>query len=91
MATIRFETAPGHQLQIDFGERRVLVGGREMRVYFFVAVLVRITIRQMTTNIPALNSRLIHPGASRKNVPAAQSTSMTIPAISPTSIRVNPI
>ena len=28
-----------HQLQIDFGERRVLVGGREMRVYFFVAVL----------------------------------------------------
>jgi hypothetical protein len=39
VATIRFETAPGHQLQIDFGERRVLVGGREMRVYFFVAVL----------------------------------------------------
>ena len=39
VATIRFETAPGHQLQIDFGERRVLVGGREMRVYFFAAVL----------------------------------------------------
>jgi transposase len=39
VATVRFETAPGHQLQIDFGERRVVVGGREMRVYFFVAVL----------------------------------------------------
>jgi transposase len=34
-----FETAPGHQLQIDFGERRVLIGGREIRVCFFVAVL----------------------------------------------------
>ena len=39
LATVRFETAPGHQLQIDFGERRVLVSGREVRVYFFVAVL----------------------------------------------------
>jgi transposase len=39
VATIRFETAPGHQLQIDFGERRVLISGREIRVYFFVAVL----------------------------------------------------
>jgi transposase len=39
VATVRFETAPGHQLQIDFGERRVVIGGREMRVYFFVTVL----------------------------------------------------
>lgn len=39
LATVRFETAPGHQLQIDFGERRVLIGGHEIRVYFFVAVL----------------------------------------------------
>ena len=39
VATVRFETAPGHQLQIDFGERRVVIGGREMRVYFFVGVL----------------------------------------------------
>ena len=28
VATVRFETAPGHQLQIDFGERRVVIGGR---------------------------------------------------------------
>ncbi|HZL18816.1 MAG TPA: hypothetical protein VFG23_13825 [Polyangia bacterium] len=39
VATVRFETAPGHQLQIAFGERRVVIGGREMRVYFFVGVL----------------------------------------------------
>lgn len=26
-ATIRFETPPGRQLQIDFGERRVVIGG----------------------------------------------------------------
>jgi transposase len=39
VATVRFETAPGHQLQIDFGERRVVIAEREMRIYFFVAVL----------------------------------------------------
>ena len=59
--------------------------------YFLVAVLVRITIRQMTTNTPRLNSKLIHPGASRKNVPTAQSTSITSPAINHTSIGTYPI
>ena len=39
LATVRFETAPGHQLQIDFGERRVPIAGVETRVQFFVAVL----------------------------------------------------
>ena len=38
-ATIRFETPPGHQLQIDFGEKRVVVGGEQVRVYVFVATL----------------------------------------------------
>ena len=38
-ATIRFETPPGKQLQIDFGERRVLIGGDAARVYLFVATL----------------------------------------------------
>jgi transposase len=36
---VRFETPPGRQLQIDFGETRVLVGGRSMRVFLFVATL----------------------------------------------------
>jgi transposase len=38
-ATVRFETPPGRQLQIDFGERRVLIGGAPMRVHLFVATL----------------------------------------------------
>ena len=38
-ATLRFETPPGKQMQIDFGERRVVVGGESIRVYLFVATL----------------------------------------------------
>jgi transposase len=38
-ATVRFETPPGKQLQIDFGERLVEIGGGKVRVYLFVATL----------------------------------------------------
>jgi transposase len=38
-ATVRFETPPGHQLQIDFGEKRVAIGGESVRVSLFVATL----------------------------------------------------
>lgn len=38
-ATVRFETRPGEQLQIDFGERRVEIGGATERVFLFVATL----------------------------------------------------
>ena len=38
-ATVRFETRPGEQLQIDFGERRVAIGGAQTKVFFFVATL----------------------------------------------------
>lgn len=38
-ATIRFETEPGDQLQIDFGEKRVMIGGELERVHLFVATL----------------------------------------------------
>ena len=38
-ATVRFETRPGEQMQIDFGERRVEIGGAPQRVSFFVATL----------------------------------------------------
>lgn len=38
-ATVRFETAPGDQLQVDFGMRTVEIAGRRERVYFFVATL----------------------------------------------------
>src|SRR5215469_14969752 len=36
-ATLRFETPPGRQLQIDFGERRVALGDENLKVYLFVA------------------------------------------------------
>ena len=38
-ATVRFETQPGEQLQIDFGERRVEIGGVATKVFLFVATL----------------------------------------------------
>jgi transposase len=38
-ATVRFETRPGQQLQIDFGERRVWIGNKQEKVFFFVATL----------------------------------------------------
>src|ERR687897_1885185 len=39
LATVRFETPPGRQLQIDFGERWVAIGGEQVRVHLFVATL----------------------------------------------------
>lgn len=39
LATVRFETAPGHQMQIDFGEKWVWIGEQRVRVMLFVAVL----------------------------------------------------
>jgi transposase-like protein len=38
-ATVRFETPPGKQLQIDFGERLVEIAGSKVRTYLFVATL----------------------------------------------------
>lgn len=38
-ATTRFETAPGKQLQIDFGTATTAIGGEQVRVKLFVATL----------------------------------------------------
>ena len=38
-ATVRFETPPGRQLQIDFGTAAVELGGEKVRVHLFVATL----------------------------------------------------
>lgn len=38
-ATVRFETGPGEQLQTDWGEVQVSVGGEDTRVYFIVNTL----------------------------------------------------
>jgi len=39
VATVRFETPPGRQLQIDFGQREVKIAGQLTRVFLFVATL----------------------------------------------------
>jgi transposase len=38
-ATLRFETPPGRQLQIDFGETRASIGGEPVKLHLFVATL----------------------------------------------------
>lgn len=38
-ATVRFETPPGRQLQIDFGTKQVPIAGEPVRVRLFVATL----------------------------------------------------
>jgi transposase len=39
LATVRFDTPPGRQLQIDFGERLVEIGGAKVKAFVFVATL----------------------------------------------------
>ena len=39
VATVRIETAPGAQMQVDFGEKRVTIGGTAITVFLLVAVL----------------------------------------------------
>src|SRR5262245_52608925 len=39
LATVRVETAPGDQVQIDFGQKRVQIAGTWVRVFLLVAVL----------------------------------------------------
>jgi len=39
VATVRFETAPGKQMQIDFGQKRVRIGATEVVVHMLVATL----------------------------------------------------
>ena len=39
LATVRFETPPGQQLQIDFGEKIVLIADQPVKVYLMTAVL----------------------------------------------------
>ncbi len=39
LATVRFETPPGRQSQIDFGGRRISIEGERDKVFLFVATL----------------------------------------------------
>jgi transposase len=52
VATIRFETPPGKQMQIDFGQKRVMIGRVLVTVHLLVAVLSysrRIFVRAFLT------------------------------------------
>lgn len=39
LASVRFETPPGKQMQIDFGQKRVVIGGSVVVVHLMTAVL----------------------------------------------------
>jgi transposase len=39
LATVRFETSPGQQIQIDFGEKVVQIAGQPVKVYLMTAIL----------------------------------------------------
>jgi transposase len=39
LATVRFETPPGQQIQMDFGEKAVRIAGQPVKVYLMTAVL----------------------------------------------------
>lgn len=39
LATVRFETPPGRQMQIDFGQKLVRIAGQMVKVFFLTAVL----------------------------------------------------
>lgn len=39
LATVRVETPPGDQLQVDFGQQRVRIAGVRVRIFLLVAVL----------------------------------------------------
>lgn len=39
LATVRFETPPGQQMQIDFGEKWVVIAGQRVRVFLMTCVL----------------------------------------------------
>lgn len=35
-ASVRFDTVPGHQLQVDFGRKLVPIAGHQVRVHFLM-------------------------------------------------------
>ena len=39
LASVLFETEPGQQMQVDFGQKRVVIGGRTVVVHLMAAVL----------------------------------------------------
>src|SRR5258708_11236909 len=69
LATVRFETAPAYQLQIDFGEQWVQIAGERVRVCFFVGVLPQLGARSGSQSRVAMERAAA--GTNGSNSPAA--------------------
>ena len=78
LATMRFETPPGRQLQIDFGERLVEIGGAKIKAFVFVATstlsLLPVT-RSASTQNPA-RLRIVDSALSFPPLPGSCSTTI---------------
>jgi transposase len=59
LATVRVESAPGDQLQVDFGQKRVRIAGEWVRIFLLVAVL------SYSRRLFVMSDRMIGPRASR--------------------------
>jgi hypothetical protein len=60
LATVRVESPPGDQLQIDFGQKRVLIAGDWVRVCLVVAVLSysrRLFVKRFSVSGPIIVER----------------------------------
>jgi transposase len=67
VATVRVETAPGAQLQIDFGEKRVVIAGTAVRVFLLVAVLsysCRLFVKPFSMSARTIGARASLPRSS---------------------------
>jgi transposase len=90
---IRCETPPGKQLRIDFGERRVSIGGENVKVYLFVATLGysrRLYVRPFRNErqeswFAGVEGAFRHFGGVTEEVPFRQSRARSAPLCNGTS------
>ncbi|MGQ0665968.1 MAG: hypothetical protein ACT4O4_02950 [Nitrospiraceae bacterium] len=59
LATIRFETHPGEQAQVDFGQTRVWIGEQGEEVHLFVFTL-RVLTARVDVRLPARAAQCPH-------------------------------
>jgi transposase len=60
LATVRVETPPGDQLQIDFGQKHVRIGDAWVRVFLLVAVLGysrRLFVKPFSVSVGTIGAR----------------------------------
>ena len=57
LATVRFETAPGEQAQVDYGQRRVWIGEQPQTVHLFVRFHAGVFAPPIRTRVPQRKTR----------------------------------